>query len=91
MLTCTSATSRNYTLGVALGQCRALADVLAERYTVAEGIWTAAAIHRLAAARAIGMPISAAVNAVPHAGADVDEVIRGLLAHPFTAEAAAGV
>ncbi len=29
--TCTSTTSRNYTLGVALGQCRALADVLAER------------------------------------------------------------
>ncbi len=88
--TCTSGTSRNYTLGVALGQGRALDDVLAERQTVAERVWTAAAIHRLAAALAIEMPISAAVNAVLHAGADVDEAIRGLLARPFTAEAAAG-
>ncbi len=59
--------------------------------TLAEGVWTAAAIHRLAADLEIGMPISAAVNAVPHAGADVDEALRGLLARPFTAEAAAGV
>ena len=87
VLTCTSPTSRNYSLGVALGQGRTLDDVLAERRSVAEGVWTAAAIHRLAEDLGIEMPISAAVNAVLHMGADLDDAISGLLARPFTAEA----
>ena len=81
----------SFSLGVALGQGRTLDEGLAERRSVAEGVWTAAAIDRLAADLAIEMPISSAVNQVLHAGADVNEAIRGLLARPFTAEVPDGV
>ena len=50
VLTCTGASSRNYSLGVALGEGQALAEILAERSTVAEGVETAPAL----AARARG-------------------------------------
>ena len=87
VLTCTSTTSRNYSLGVALGQGRSLQDVLGERRSVAEGVWTAAAVGRLAADLGVEMPISAATNAVLHRGAEIDAAIQGLLARPLTAEA----
>ena len=57
VLTCTGATSRNYSLGVALGQGRALAAILAERSTVAEGVATAPALVARAAALGVALPL----------------------------------
>jgi glycerol-3-phosphate dehydrogenase (NAD(P)+) len=86
VLTCTSVQSRNYSLGVALGEGRALADVLGERNSVAEGVYTASAATALAARIGIEMPIAAAVDAVLNQGAGIDTVIEALLARPLRTE-----
>jgi glycerol-3-phosphate dehydrogenase (NAD(P)+) len=85
-LTCCGPQSRNFSLGVALGEGRALADVLAERHTVAEGVHTAEAVSALAAGLGVDMPICEAVHSVLHLGADLGETIAGLLARPFRSE-----
>ncbi|HUH83885.1 MAG TPA: NAD(P)H-dependent glycerol-3-phosphate dehydrogenase [Stellaceae bacterium] len=87
VLTCGSLQSRNHSLGVALGEGRALADILAERRSVAEGVTSAAAAAALARHLGIDMPITAAVDAILHKGAAIDEAIAGLLARPFKVEA----
>lgn len=87
-LTCCGLQSRNFSLGVALGEGRALADVLAERHTVAEGVFTAEAVSALADGLGVEMPICEAVHAVLNVGADLGETIAGLLARPFRAERA---
>jgi glycerol-3-phosphate dehydrogenase (NAD(P)+) len=85
-LTCSALQSRNYSLGAALGAGRPLAEVLAERHTVAEGVFSAAAVSTLARELAIDMPIATAVDAVLNRGAAIDATIEGLLARPFRAE-----
>ncbi len=69
-----------------VGEGRALADVLAERHTVAEGVFTAEAVSALAARLGVDMPICEAVHSVLHLGADLGETIAGLLARPFRTE-----
>jgi glycerol-3-phosphate dehydrogenase (NAD(P)+) len=86
VLTATSLQSRNHSLGVALGEGRALAEILAERRSVAEGVTSAAAAAALAARLGIEMPITAAVDAILHKGAAIDAAIEGLLARPFRME-----
>jgi glycerol-3-phosphate dehydrogenase (NAD(P)+) len=86
-LTCTGMKSRNLTLGIALGQGRALPDILSERRSIAEGVTSAAAIVERAQRAGVDMPICAAVDAVLNGGADIDEEVRGLLARPFKQEA----
>ena len=85
-LTCGSPQSRNMSLGVALGQGKPLAEILASRRSVAEGVATAPAVLALAKRLGVDMPISAAVDAVLHEGADIDETIQALLARPLKAE-----
>ena len=86
VLTCTSKQSRNYSLGVALGEGRALGDILRERNSVAEGVYTASAAVALAAQLDIEMPITAAVDAILNRGAEIDTIIGTLLARPLTTE-----
>ncbi len=85
-LTCTAVQSRNYALGLALGEGADFEDLMSVRLTVAEGVESAAAVTTLAQDLKIEMPISKAVNAILHQGADIDAVIGGLLARPFTTE-----
>lgn len=87
VLTCTSTQSRNYSLGVALGEGRALDDILGERNSVAEGVYTASAAVALAETLGVEMPIAAAVDAVLNRGAEIGAVIEALLARPLRAEA----
>ena len=89
-LTCNDAQSRNFSLGVALGEGRRLEEVLAERRSVAEGVTTAISVVELAGRRGVEMPISAAVHAVLHEGAAIDAMIDELLARPFKSEGLAG-
>jgi glycerol-3-phosphate dehydrogenase (NAD(P)+) len=86
VLTCTAMQSRNHSLGVALGEGRALADILAERRSIAEGVATAASAAALAARLGIEMPIVAAVDAILHRGAAIDDAIASLLSRPFRPE-----
>lgn len=85
-LTCGSMQSRNMSLGAALGGGRTLAEILAERNSVAEGVETAAAVVRLSGRLGVDMPISSAVDAVLAGRADIGETIESLLARPFREE-----
>jgi glycerol-3-phosphate dehydrogenase (NAD(P)+) len=87
LLTCGSPQSRNMSLGRALGQGQELAAILAGRRSVAEGVFTAAAVARVAAAKGIDMPISQAVHAIVEGRQSVDEAIDALLSRPLRAEA----
>jgi glycerol-3-phosphate dehydrogenase (NAD(P)+) len=86
MLTCMSLKSRNYSVGVALGEGQSLATALGGKSSVAEGVFSAPAVVALARRHGIDMPICFAVDAVLNGGADIDAAIDGLLSRPFTSE-----
>lgn len=85
-LTCNAMQSRNFSLGVELGKGASLQEILDSRVTVAEGVFSAAAVTRLADTLDIDMPICRAVDAVLNQSADITETISGLLARPVTVE-----
>jgi glycerol-3-phosphate dehydrogenase (NAD(P)+) len=85
VLTCSSTSSRNFSLGVGLGQGEAAAALLADRRTVAEGAFTAPVLRQAAAEAGVDMPVCAAVCRLLE-GAGVDEVIGALLARPLREE-----
>ncbi|RDD63393.1 NAD(P)H-dependent glycerol-3-phosphate dehydrogenase [Ferruginivarius sediminum] len=87
-LTCTGPASRNYSLGIALGEGRSKDEILGERRSVAEGVYSAEAVVALAHKLGVDMPISQAVDDVLNRDADIDAAIEGLLARPFRAEQA---
>lgn len=86
VLTCGSTQSRNMSLGFALGEGRSLQDVLGERQSVTEGVYTAAAVAALAARHHVDMPICTAMDRVLNHGASVATEIDNLLSRPFKAE-----
>ena len=86
LLTCGSAQSRNMSLGAALGQGQTLEAVLGSRRSVAEGVYTAAAVVRVAADKGIDMPIAQAVSAIVAGQLTVDAAIEALLSRPQRAE-----
>ena len=85
VLTCSSTSSRNFSLGKALGEGKSAAELMADRKTVAEGAHTAPVLHELAQGREIDMPIVEAVNAIL-GGATPAKVVAQLLARPLTTE-----
>ena len=87
VLTCSSTSSRNYSLGKGLGEGKSPAELLADRRTVAEGAFTAPVLARLARDKGVDMPIVDAVAALIAGRSSVDEVLSGLLSRPPRAEA----
>jgi len=86
VLTCSSTSSRNYSLGVGIGEGRSAAELLADRKTVAEGAFTAPVLARVAREKGIEMPIVDAVDALIAGHANVDQVLDALLSRPPRAE-----
>jgi glycerol-3-phosphate dehydrogenase (NAD(P)+) len=86
VLTCGGMQSRNHALGASLGRGLGLAEALAGRRSVVEGVASAAAVAALAAKLGIEMPIVEAVDAVLHRGMAIPSMIEGLLARPRRAE-----
>jgi glycerol-3-phosphate dehydrogenase (NAD(P)+) len=87
VLTCSSTSSRNYSLGKGIGEGRSAAELLSDRKTVAEGAFTAPVLARLAREKGIDMPIVEAVDALIAGRANVDEVLGALLSRPAKSEA----
>jgi glycerol-3-phosphate dehydrogenase (NAD(P)+) len=87
VLTCSSTSSRNYSLGKGIGEGRSAAELLSDRKTVAEGAFTAPVLARLAREKGIDMPIVEAVDALIAGQANVDEVLGALLSRPSKSEA----
>lgn len=86
VLTCSSTASRNFSLGVSLGEGRSAADLLANRQTVAEGAHTAPVLARLALELGVEMPIVDAVDGLIAGRCTVDQVLGQLLTRPPRAE-----
>jgi glycerol-3-phosphate dehydrogenase (NAD(P)+) len=90
VLTCMSETSRNFSVGLALGEGRSLKEALAGKHSVAEGVTTAAAVVARAKTLNVAMPIAEAVDAVLNRGAEVERTIAGVLARPLGKEEVSG-
>lgn len=84
LLTASSIQSRNFSLGVALGQGVDRAQAAGGR--LAEGAFSAAALDDMARARSIEMPIVAGVRAILDSHLDVRDAMSALLARPFREE-----
>jgi glycerol-3-phosphate dehydrogenase (NAD(P)+) len=80
VLTCTGGASRNHSLGIALGQGRTLADILAARSGVTEGVATAPALVARAARHGVELPIAEAVAALVGGRATAPALAEALLA-----------
>lgn len=86
LLTCGSPQSRNMSLGRSLGQGQPLADILAKRDAVTEGVYTAAAMIAIADQNSIDVPIARAVHAIIEGRISVDDAIQDLMTRPTRPE-----
>ena len=82
VLTCSSTSSRNFSLGKAIGEGGNIRDLMKDRRTVAEGAHTAPVLNRIAVERDIDMPIVAAVNELLEGKVDIDELLETMLSRP---------
>jgi len=57
LLTCTGALSRNYTVGVQIGQGKKLDDIISEMRMVAEGVKTTRSVYNLSRKLGVDLPI----------------------------------
>jgi glycerol-3-phosphate dehydrogenase (NAD(P)+) len=80
LLTCTGPSSRNFSLGRALGEGRSLAEAEAERGGVVEGVATAAAL--VARAGPVEMPICRSVASLLAGEITLRQAITELLSRP---------
>ena len=86
VLTCSSPQSRNMSVGLALGQGQSLAEALAGKLSVAEGVASAPAVRDLARRLGVDAPICQAVAAILDGQVGVDSAIQGLLSRPLREE-----
>ena len=85
VLTCGSAQSRNFALGLAIGRGEAVPG--ANHGKLAEGAFTAKALIEMARDKGVDMPISASVDAVLDGRLEVKAAAEALLARPLKGEA----
>jgi glycerol-3-phosphate dehydrogenase (NAD(P)+) len=86
VLTCSSTLSRNYSVGLALGQGQTLEEALAGKLSVAEGVTSAPAVTALAERLRVETPISQATARILAGEIGVDEAIANLLSRPLKRE-----
>jgi len=86
LLTATGQLSRNRSLGVELGKGRSLAEVLAERRTVAEGVHTARAAVELGRRTGVELPIASEVSQILFEGKAPRRAIADLMERELKAE-----
>ena len=88
ILTCTGDLSRNRRVGLALAANKALPDILKELGHVAEGVYTAREVERLAGELNVDMPISRAIAAILDGRVSASEELELLMARDPKEEAA---
>jgi glycerol-3-phosphate dehydrogenase (NAD(P)+) len=81
LLSCSTAQSRNFSLGLALGR-----GETPDRTKLVEGEFTAPVLIELAAEKNVDMPVANAVAAVLGGKLTIDRAIEALLTRPFRAE-----
>jgi glycerol-3-phosphate dehydrogenase (NAD(P)+) len=86
VLTCSSTSSRNFSLGLALGQGLTAVDALSGKTSVAEGAATAPVLAELAARIGVAMPIVGGVCRLLSGESPASEVVSAILSRPLKAE-----
>ena len=84
VLTCSTAQSRNFAFGLALGRGASVAEASAGK--LVEGALSAAALMQMARAREVDMPISATVASLLDGSIDLTGAVAALLARPLKGE-----
>jgi glycerol-3-phosphate dehydrogenase (NAD(P)+) len=79
ILTCTGDLSRNRQVGMLLAQRKSLSNILKELGHVAEGVYTAREVHRIAQQCGVEMPICDAVYRVLYEDLAADKAVEALL------------
>jgi len=82
VLTCSSTSSRNFSLGVAIGEGKDPAALMKDRRTVAEGAHTAPVLDRIAKERQIDMPLVDAVATLLSGKVGIGELLETMLSRP---------
>jgi glycerol-3-phosphate dehydrogenase (NAD(P)+) len=82
VLTCTSTSSRNFSLGKAIAEGRSPQELMSDRRTVAEGAFTAPVLRRIADEKGIDMPIVTAVDDLLTERRGLPEVLEALRTRP---------
>ncbi len=77
--TCSSASSRNTTVGIRLGKGEALGDIVASTSMVAEGVRSSKVVLELAQQHGVDMPIVEQVVAVCHEGKPAADALVALM------------
>ncbi|HEV8497191.1 MAG TPA: NAD(P)H-dependent glycerol-3-phosphate dehydrogenase [Gemmatimonadaceae bacterium] len=86
VLTCTGSLSRNRAIGLEIGRGASLADALAGKETVAEGVPTTASALELAAKHDVDMPIAQMVYRILFEGHVARDAVPELMARELRSE-----
>ncbi|TFK56570.1 NAD-dependent glycerol-3-phosphate dehydrogenase [Heliocybe sulcata] len=81
-LTCSSPTSRNYTVGYRLGKGEQLDDIIRSLGSVAEGVTTTKALRKVVDELGVDAPIATAVYGILYEGKNLQETVQGLMSLP---------
>jgi len=86
IVTCTSAHSRNRSLGERLGKGEKVEDVIASMKMVAEGYWNSSVVREIAIHRGVEMPICDIVYSLCHAGFDARNAVAAIMGRELKPE-----
>lgn len=85
-LTCSSPTSRNYTVGYRLGKGETLDEIIRTLGSVAEGVTTTKGLKMIIDELGANAPIASGIYEVLYEGKDVRERAQWLMNHPAMME-----
>jgi glycerol-3-phosphate dehydrogenase (NAD(P)+) len=86
VLTCTGSLSRNRRVGLRLGGGESLETIMSGMRSVAEGVKTAEALHRLGRRKGVELPVTDQVQAILSEGKDPSDAVRELMTRELKSE-----
>jgi glycerol-3-phosphate dehydrogenase (NAD(P)+) len=84
--TCASSLSRNRTVGFLLGQGKTLAEIEQTTHEIAEGVFSASSLNKIALQAEVEMPIVSAVTKVIESGSVSKKDVETLMTRPASTE-----
>jgi len=86
IVTCTSAHSRNHSVGERLGKGEKIAEILGSMQMVAEGVWNSKVVHDIAKRLGVEMPICELVYALCYKDFDVKNAAASMMGRSLKSE-----
>lgn len=86
IVTCTSAHSRNHSVGERLGKGERIETILGSMQMVAEGVWNSKVVHEIALRLGVEMPICELVYALCYEGFDAKAACAAMMSRSLKSE-----